>query len=531
MRLKILSSKIKILITDAIHRSGTDKLKEAGFQIKEDYSLNGKQLKEEISGAGSGKGYDGLIVRSGTEVTEDIIKAGGDLKVIGRAGKGVDNIDLEAATRSGVLVMNVPAGNTLSACEHTWALILSLVRNVPFAHQALSDGRWEKKKYKGSELYGKTLGIIGFGKIGLSVATRAKSFNLDIVVYDPYLSEEKASQYGVEKVDFEELLSRSDIVTIHVPGNKKTEDMIDSDALNKMKNDAFFINCARGSVVNEQDLAEAVKKGEIRGAAVDVYKEEPVIDSPLISTPGIVHTPHLGAATLEAQKRVAVQMATQVIDYFKRDKIKNAVNTVSMDIEESLKKLAQNLGSLCGSLAENLTDKVLISYISKQGRAGVEVIKQAAMTGYLSQFNEGINYINSKFIAREKGVEIVTQTSSKNSPFDEVIIELNNGLKVSGKIIGDTPRLTGINKFIIDIPLSGRMLILENKDKPGVIGKLGTLLGEKGINIGNMEVGRKDGEDTSITIVGVDQKIPAQVLQEISNIKDIIKVNSFVVGP
>ncbi len=518
-------SNFKILITDSIHDSGVKKLKDAGFRVEEDTSLNKDRLKKKI------KGYDGLVIRSGTDVTSDIIENGFDLKVIGRAGIGVDNIDVKAATRAGILVMNIPSGNTISACEHTWALIMSLARNIPFAHQALAAGRWEKKKFKGTELYSKSLGIIGLGKIGTEVAKRAGVFNMEVLVYDPYLSKEKAKDRGVKKVELEELLSRSDIVTVHVPGNKKTENMITSKAFKVMKKEAFFINCARGSVVEEKALANAVKNKEIRGAAVDVYKQEPVTDSPLIGVPGIIHTPHLGAATVEAQKRVAVRLADQIIKYFKKDKIKNAVNTVSVDIDEEVKNLARNLGVLCGTLSENLTDKVIISYISKQSKSGEEAVSRTVITGYLSQFNEGINFINCKYIAKEKGLELISRTSSKENCPVGVTVELSSGLKVSGKLIGDTARLTGINEFIIDIPLLGRMLIIENQDRPGVIGKLGTLLGKKGINIGNMEVGRKDEKNSAVTVIGVDQEVPSEIISQIGQIKDIIKVNNFVVGP
>ncbi|MDA3792784.1 MAG: hydroxyacid dehydrogenase [Elusimicrobia bacterium] len=312
----------KILITDKLAPEGVKILKDAGFKVTEDASLNGEKLKEEISG------YDGLIIRSGTQVTKDIIDAADNLKIIGRAGTGVDNIDIAAATKRGILVENVPAGNIVSVSEHTIALILGLLRNLPQAHQSLKEGRWDKKKYKGAELYGKNLGVIGMGKIGTEVVKRAKAFDLKISIYDPFVSEETAAEMGVKLVSLDELLKTSDVITVHAPVTEKTKGLISVQNIAKMKDGVYFINCARGAIVDEKALAEAVKNSKIAGAAVDVYENEPSVDSPLVGVDGIIHTPHLGASTIEAQTRVAVCIADQVREYLKNDKIIDAVNDI-----------------------------------------------------------------------------------------------------------------------------------------------------------------------------------------------------------
>ncbi|MBN2406840.1 MAG: phosphoglycerate dehydrogenase [Elusimicrobia bacterium] len=517
-------NKIKVLISDTISKEGIDMLTNEGFEVKMDASLDGDALKSVISQ------YDALIIRSGTTVTADIISAADKLKVIGRAGVGVDNVDAKAATRKGIIVMNTPGGNTISACEHTWALILSLLRNIPGAHQALREGKWDKKKYSGTEIYGKTLGVIGLGKIGAEVAKRAGGFGVRVIAYDPFASKEKAAEIGAELVELDYIISQSDIITIHVPRNDKTKNMINKDALSRMKKEAILINCARGGIVDEKALAEAVSKGVIKGAALDVYEKEPTTDSPVFSVDRIIHTPHLGASTAEAQERVAVEIVKQVVGFFKTGKIVNAVNISSGETDPLMGELAFKLGKLCGQMSGHLTERIVISYKEKVKSGQEDSITRAVLNGYLSQFNEGINYINAVLIAEEKGIDVVTQKETKKETPGSLSIKLDGEIEVSGGVIGGVPRITQINGYNLDIPLGRNLLIIKNSDKPGVIGHIGTVLGEFGVNIGSMEVGRKSAGGQAVTVINVDQDISRELIDRLKSKDSIQSVNSIKVG-
>jgi D-3-phosphoglycerate dehydrogenase len=518
------SEKTKVLITDSLSEEGIKILNREGFEVKMDSSLDGESLRKEIPG------YDALIIRSGTTVTGDIIENAKNLKIIGRAGVGVDNVDIEAATRKGIIVMNVPAGNTISACEHTWAVMLGAMRSVPAAHQALREGRWDKKKYKGTELYGKILGVIGLGKIGFEVAKRAVSFGMEILVYDPFVSEEAAKELKARVVELDELLKGSDVITIHTPVNEKTRNLINADTLLKMKKSAFLINCARGGIVDEKALAEAVKNKTIRGAAVDVYEKEPSTDSPLFSVDGVVHTPHLGASTAEAQERVAIEIVKQVAEYLKNGRIVNAVNITGAKVDPMLEGLAEKLGVMCGQLFSRLTKRMIINYKGRT-KEEEEALTRSVLKGYLSQFNEGINFVNASLAAQEKGIEVVRQSETGKDLAEEIGISLDKELKIAGAVIGGISRLRGVNGYILDIPLSGNLLIIKNTDRPGVIGHIGTVLGEYGINIANMEVGRKSAGGQAVTVIGVDQEVSAEVMDKLKDFEYIEDVNMVKVGP
>ncbi|MFH1415084.1 MAG: phosphoglycerate dehydrogenase [Elusimicrobiota bacterium] len=514
----------KVLISDSLSQEGVKKLEQAGIQVKMDPSLDGDTLKKAISE------YDGLIIRSGTTVTGDIIENGKNLKIIGRAGVGVDNVDIQAATRKGVIVMNTPSGNTISACEHTWALLLSLVRNVPRAHQSLKEGKWDKKNNEGTEIFGKTLGIVGLGKIGYEVAKRALSFGMKVLVHDPYTTEEVAKEVKAELVEFEELLEKSDIITIHAPKNEKTKNMISVDAIYKMKEGVFIVNCARGGIVDEKAVADAVKTGKIRGAAFDVYDKEPTTESPVIGIDGIVHTPHLGASTEEAQERVATEIVDQIIQYFTEGKIINAVNITGSDLDPSLAELATKLGILCGRMSEHLTDSILISYKEQTIGGQEDAIVRAVLNGYLSQFNEGVNYINAILIAEEKGIGVIRQKLSSRVSSGDISISLGDEFKISGVVLGGAARLMEINGYIVDVPLSGSMLVIKNSDIPGVIGHIGTVLGAHGVNIASMEVGRKSAGGQAVTVIAVDHKVDEKVIEELKSEESIIDVKNIEVG-
>ncbi len=516
--------KWKVLVTDSLSRQGLDILNEKGYEVKTDPSLDGDSLAGVISE------YDALLIRSGTNVTADIIEKAERLRIIGRAGVGVDNVDIDAATRKGIVVMNVPAGNTVSACEHTWALILSLLRNVSPSHQALKEGRWDKKKYKGTELYGKTLGILGLGKIGCEVGKRAGAFGMKIIACDPYASEEMAGELSARLVEFDELLEKSDIITIHSPLNDKTRNLFNAESISRMKKSAFLVNCARGGIVNEEDLSEALEKGVIKGAALDVYPKEPVTDSPVFKMDSAVCTPHLGAATSEAQERVAVEIVKQAVHYLETGRMINAVNAFAQDMDPDIRELAEKLGVVCGQLSENLAESVRISYRDKMEKAG-DSLTVTVLKGYLSQFIEGVNLINARVLARERGVEIVSQSVSGDTRMlGDIRVFFNEDFSVEGGIIGGVPRLTGLNGYIFDIPLSGNLLVIINADRPGVIGHIGTVLGENSINIASMEVGRKSAGGEAVTVIEIDGDIPEELKEKIQKIEYITQVKNIRVG-
>jgi D-3-phosphoglycerate dehydrogenase len=515
---------MKVLVTDSLSKEGIEILESAGLIVKMDPSLDGEKLAQEIGN------YDGLVIRSGTTVTKDVIESAVNLKVIGRAGAGVDNIDVQAATRKGIIVMNTPGGNTISACEHTWALILSVMRNVPQAHQALNEGRWDKKKYKGVELYGKTMGVIGLGKIGLEVARRALGFAMNVIIYDPYASEEMIGEVKGRRVELEELLQKSDIITIHSPLNEKTKNMINAEAISKMKKNAYLINCARGGIVNEEALAEAVSEGRIKGAAVDVYPKEPTTESPVFSIPNIINTPHLGASTVEAQDRVSVEIVRQVIGYLNNGKIVNAVNIPGADLDKNMAEIAYKLGKLSGQFSKHLTERLIISYKDTIDGAKEDAVTRIVLNGYLSQFNEGVNLVNAILLAKEKGIAIIKQKESQRGLPGDISVSLNEEIEVSAGVFGNIQRLTSINGYNLDIPLTGNLIVIKNFDKPGVIGHIGTVLGQYGVNIGNMEVGRKSAGGQVITVIGVDQKVSEEVIEKIKSQETIEDVMSVEVG-
>jgi D-3-phosphoglycerate dehydrogenase len=353
---------------------------------------------------------------------------------------------------------------------------------------------------------------------------------MQILVYDPFTTEEAVKEIKAKLVDLDELLKESDIITIHAPKNEKTLNLINEEAFKKMKKDAFLINCARGGIVNEKDLAMAVKEGTIRGAAVDVYGKEPTTDSPVFDVDGIIHTPHLGASTSEAQERVAIEIVKQLIEYLKNGKIINAVNISGAEIDLSLEELARKLGVVCGQLSKNLTDMVLIRYKESSIGQQEDAVVRAILNGYLSQFNEGINFINSILVANEKGIEIARQKESHRESPGDISIKLGDELEVSGGVIGGFPRLTGINGYILDIPLTGNLLIISNIDRPGAIGRIGTVLGECGVNIANMEVGRKTAGGQAVTVLGVDQEVSQDVIEKLKSQDSIEDVSSVKVG-
>jgi len=521
---------VKILVSDNLAEEGIELLK-GSPDIKVDVKPK-LELQELISRIGE---YDALVVRSATKITREVIDAAKNLKVIGRAGVGVDNIDVEAASKRGILVMNTPGGNTISAAEHTMSMLLALSRCIPQANISLKNRQWEKKKFLGTEIFKKSLGIIGLGRIGAEVARRAQSFGMEIMAYDPYISKSHAREIGVKVVSFEELIKQADYITVHVPLTAETRHIINRDTINKMKKGVKIINCARGGIIDEAALAEAVKSGKVGGAALDVFENEPPFDSPVLGVENIIVTPHLGASTEEAQINVARDIALQVLDFLKRGVVRNAVNMPELD-PEKLKTLGpyihlcEKLGRLQAQIGEGGFTRIAVQYSGEILRHEIKPLTIALLKGLLEPILEReVNFINAPLIAEERGIEVTESKVSKVEDFANLIVvettTEKGGNIVAGTILGrKEPRLVRIGEFDLDVIPEGYMLLCSNLDKPGVIGKIGTMLGNRNINIAGMQVGRKTVGGKALTIINVDCDISKEVLKEIEGIPEIVEV-------
>lgn len=521
---------MKVLVTDPILPEGIEILKKAGLEVEERTGLSPEELKEAIREA------DGIIIRSGTKLTAEVIEAAERLKVIARAGTGLDNVDLEAANRKGVVVMNCPGGNTNSTAEHTLAMMLALARNIPQAMTSLKAGRWERKRFMGCELMGKTLGIIGLGRIGSVVADRALGLKMHVVAYDPFVTPEQASKMGVELVSLDELYARADIITLHVPLMKETYHLINAESFAKMKEGVLLINCARGGIVDEMALYEAMKSGKVAGAALDVFeKEPPDPDHPLLKMENLICTPHLGASTLEAQKNVALAVATQVVDFLVHGVVRNAVNmpSVSAEVLKILKPyivLAEKLGALQAQLAEGPVEEIAIEYQGEVSQLDTEPLTVALIKGLLSRaLREDVNYVNAPLRARERGIKITESKTETAEDFLNLIavrIKFKGGDNyVAGTIFGKTePRIVQINRFRLDALPEGHMLYIHNEDRPGVIGLIGVTLGEAGLNISRMYVGQEPEKRRNVILLSVDTPPDENVVSALRNLPHVLSV-------
>ena len=525
----------RILIADKLAQEGVDILKKNGFDVDVKTGLDKQELKRII------KDYDAVIVRSQTKLTEDIIGAASRLKVIGRAGVGLDNVDIGAATKKGVIVMNAPGGNTISTCEHTFALIMSLARKVPFGHASLKKGEWNRSKFKGIEIYSKTLGIIGFGRIGKEVAKRARAFGMEVLVYDPFITEEIVANTGVKSVTLKELLARSDIVTVHVPLTAETKGLISKSEISLMKHDSFIINCARGGIVDEDALCEALGSKRIAGAALDVFINEPPSNLDLIKMDNLIVTPHLGASTQEAQVNVAVEIAHCIKDTLLGRAIRNSVNYVQMEPEvyraiSPYITLSEKMGKFLSQIVEGGTEEIKISYTGEIASFKVDPLAMAFTKGFLSPIlEENVNYINAMGIAKERGIKIEQIKINREE-------EYVNSIRVSVKTNKEKRALVGTlfanrdSRFVkmddvyIEVAPSDYMVVINNKDKPGVIGSLGTILGNHNVNISNMSLGKKKGGDTAITVLNVDIPLEEAVIKDIVSNPSIISLKFIVLG-
>jgi D-3-phosphoglycerate dehydrogenase len=520
----------KILVSDPLSKRGLeilDKAKEIKYDLKP--GLSPEELKKIIPE------YDAIIIRSETKLKAEIIEAADHLKVIGRAGIGLDNVDLRAATKKGIVVMNTPQENAIAAAEHTIAMMLSISRKIPQATAIMRAGKWEKRKFMGVELYGKTLGLIGIGVIGTIVADRARGLKMKVIGYDPYLSKEVAEKKGVELVSMDELLNKSDFISVHTPLTDETRNLIDKNSFKKMRNGVILINCARGGIVNEKDLYEAIKEGKVAGAALDVFEKEPAIGNPLLELEEVIGTPHLGASTGEAQENVSIAIAQQIIDYLILGEARNAVNMpmVSPDILPFLRpylRLGEKLGSFLAQICNYAIEEVLIEYHGEVIEFGTKPITISVLKGLLTPFvGETVNFVNAQVMAKERGMRITESTSAKAEDFASLIaITTRSKMEqnyIAGALFGRKElRIVKLNDFLIEAIPEGHILLVNNYDRPGVIGNIGTALGSRNINIATMQFGRDQMGGNAISLLHLDTPLPPGILGEILRLPNIISV-------
>jgi D-3-phosphoglycerate dehydrogenase / 2-oxoglutarate reductase len=523
-------NRYKVFIADDVNEEKLAPLKEAGIYVEKETKLPPAELIERLKDA------DGVIVRSATKITAEIMDGTEKLKVIGRAGVGVDNIDVKAATARGIVVMNAPDGNTITTAEHTFAILVSLARNVPQAHARLQTGVWDKKSFVGVELYGKTLGVIGLGRIGKHVARIAKGFGMKIHAFDPFVSNEQAKELGIGIGTLEEVLAAADFLTIHTPVTAETRGIIGAEAFAKMKNGVRIVNCARGGLVDEDALLEAIDAGIVAGAALDVFSNEPLApDSPLLNNPKIITTPHLGASTTEAQEGVALTVAEQMRDYLLTGELRNAVNAPSLAAEElealqPFIDLAESLGRFQNQLLKDEAVRgVNIVYSGELAEKDAAPVTRAFISGLLENVSARINVVNALHIAEERGINVTTSYKQveKHAHFDiETKVSTEKaGQTAGGKVFADGKgRITQIGDFSIEVVPSGFMLFTKNKDVPGVIGKIGTLLGENDVNISRFYLGRNEKGGEALAVIEIDSPLEAKVLEDLRRVEPVITV-------
>jgi D-3-phosphoglycerate dehydrogenase len=520
----------KVLIADALSPRAVAVFAERGVETDFKVGLKPAELSAIIGQ------YDGLAVRSATKVTAGIIAAAGNLKIVGRAGIGVDNIDVPAATQRGIVVMNTPYGNSITTAEHTIALLFALAREIPAANASTQAGRWEKSRFMGVELAGKVLGVVGCGNIGSIVADRGQGLRMKVVAYDPFLSAERAVDLGVERVTLDELFGRADFITLHTPLTEQTRNLIDATAFAKMKDGVRLINCARGGLVVEADLAAALDSGKVAGAAVDAFVEEPAPQSnPLFGRDNVVATPHLGAATSEAQENVAVQIAEQMADYLLTGAVSNAVNMPSLTAEEAARlkpymKLAEQLGSLAGQLTDTEITAVDVTYEGAIAGLNIKPLTAIALTGLLSPQLSTINMVNAPVICRERNIRISETLRADPGDYQTLIrVAVTFGGRpraVEGTLFGDRPRLVSVADIPLEAELHGHVLYVRNADKPGFIGALGRTLAGAEVNIATLHLGRTAPGQDAILLAGVDQELSPALLDEVRHLPNVLQAKA-----
>ena len=521
-------TKPKVLISDKMDDNAARIFEERGCDVDVITGKTPEELKEIIGQ------YDGLAIRSSTKVTEEILEAATNLKVIGRAGIGVDNVDIPAASSRGVVVMNTPFGNSITTAEHAIAMLMALARQIPEASARTKAGEWPKKDFMGIEVTGKTLGLIGAGNIGAIVASRALGLKMKVVAYDPFLTPERAVELGIEKVDLDQLLARADFITLHTPLTDETRNILSRERLAQCKKGVRIINCARGGLIDEAALKDALESGHVAAAALDVFAEEPARENPLFDAPNFICTPHLGASTTEAQVNVALQVAEQMADYLVNGGVTNALNMPSLSAEEAPKlkpymALAENLGSLVGQLAHGELPKISIETEGAAAQLNQKPIVGAVLAGLMKRYSSSVNMVNAPYLAKERGMEIREIRNDRGGIYHTLIrvtVETSQGRRsVAGTLFSNgAPRLVEMFGISIEADLAGHMLYIANRDMPGFIGSVGRILGEAGINIGTFHLGRREQGGDAILLLSVDNKVPQDLLDEICKVPNVQRV-------
>jgi len=520
----------KVLISDSLSPIAIAIFKERGIEADVKTGLSKKELLAIIGE------YDGLAIRSATKVTPKLIMAAKNLKVVGRAGIGVDNVDIPSATAAGIIVMNTPFGNSITTAEHAIALMMAVARDIPAANASTHEGKWEKNRFLGVELYGKTLGLIGCGNIGSIVADRAKGLKMRVLAFDPFLSEERAENLGVEKVGLDELFPRADFISLHTPLTKITRNIISADSIAKMKKGARLINCARGGLVDEEAVKEAIESGQLAGAAFDVFIEEPAKTNLLFGNDKVVATPHLGASTSEAQENVALQVAEQISDYLLTGAVTNALNMPSISAEEAQKvrpwiALAERLGAFAGQLTETSIHSAEILYEGTSAALNTRALTQAALMGVLKSSLSEVNMVNAPIVAKERGIKISEVRRDQHGIYEGymrlTLTTERQTRSVAGTVYSDgRPRLIQVKGINMDAEFAPRMLYVTNEDKPGFIGLLGTALGQAGVNIASFSLGRSKPDAEAIALIETDGTVDESVLADILKLPLVKQVKS-----
>ncbi|WP_415183675.1 phosphoglycerate dehydrogenase [Phaeovulum sp.] len=511
----------KVLVSDKLSETAVQIFRDRGIDV--DYMPNlGKDKEKLLEVIGQ---YDGLAIRSATKVTEKILAAATNLKVIGRAGIGVDNVSIPAASKKGVIVMNTPFGNSITTAEHAIAMMFAVARQLPEASASTHEGKWEKNRFMGVELFNKTLGVIGAGNIGGIVCDRALGLKMKVIAYDPFLSEDRAKHMGVHKVELDELLAKADFITLHVPMTEKTKNILSREALAKTKKGVRIINCARGGLIDEAALHDALKSGHVAGAALDVFAVEPATDSPVFNLPNVVVTPHLGAATTEAQENVAIQVAEQMSDYLLTGAVQNALNMPSVTAEEATImgpwiKLAAHLGSFVGQMTDDPIKAINILYDGSVADMNLAALNCAAIAGVMKATNPDVNMVSAPVLALERGVQIATTKQSKSGVFDAYIkltvVTDTHERSIAGTCFADgKPRFIQIKGINIDAEVGPHMLYTTNRDAPGIIGTLGSTMGKHGVNIANFTLGRSNTGGDAIAILYLDEHLSDAVVKDL----------------
>ncbi len=525
---------MKVLVTDPIADAGLDVLRDAGHEVETGYGLEGDDLLEAVSDA------HGLIVRSGTEVDEALFEAAEELVIVGRAGIGVDNIDIEAATDHGVIVANAPEGNVRAAAEHTVAMTFATARSIPQAHIRLKNGEWAKSDYLGAELDGKTLGVVGLGRVGQEVAKKLDSLGMNIVAFDPYISEERAGRIGAELVEFEPCLERADFLTIHTPLTPETEGMIGAEELDLLEG-GYLVNVGRGGIVQEDALAAKVEDGTLAGAALDVFAEEPLAeDSPLLEHDDVIVTPHLGASTEAAQENVATSTAKQVTAAFLEEPVANALNAPSID-ESAFPRvkpyidIAETAGKVAAQLLEDRTERVEVSYEGEIADEDLEFVTASALKGVFEPLEWQVNAVNAPQIAEDRGVEVTESKTRQAADFQSLIsVTVGNGdddISVDGTLFaGEDPRIVRIDGYRVDAIPHGKMVVTRNTDEPGVIGLIGSVMGKYDVNIAGMFNARETIGGEALTVYNVDGLVPEEAKRELNEDDRILGVDYIVLN-